>query len=956
MECSLKQLTKEAHMARRVFRGERRNLVMLAASAIALGAMSSASAAARPTEPEVKQHLGVLALPFVANDGQLDARVAYYANTFDGTVFVTRRGEIVFALPGKRGAVAQSFVGGHAKPVATQPATARVSVFRGNDPARWRSQVPTYAAMSLGEVYPGVAVSLEAYGKQVEQVFTVAPRAVVGAIRIRARGAESLRVRADGVLAVRTNGGEVRLTRPVAYQMVDGKRRHVDVAYRVSGNAYGFRVGRYDPRRPLVIDPLIQATYLGGATDEDAFPIAVNPTTGEVYVAGSTGRFTFDVPGTAGGAQPTPGGGDTDSFVARLNPALTALDQATYLGGSGHDQIGSIAFAPVTGEVYVAGNTNSTDFPGTSGGAQPMSTSLGDGFVARLSPTLTALDQATYLGGNDLDGLLALALNPTTGEVYVAGYTDSDDFPGTAGGAEPTLRGAEDAFVARLNPALTTLDQATYFGADGSDGAAAIVIEPTTGEVYVAGSTDFSRSDLPGTAGGAQPRRGKASDFEGDGFVARFAPTLTSLDQATYLGGSSWDSIGSIVLHPTTGEVYVAGITSSANFPGVAGGAQPAIGGSHKNDQANSQDVFVARLNPALTALDQATFLGGSRYDAATRIAREATTGEIYVAGTTRSIDFPGTGGGLQPLHSGSDVYLGNFIARLNPELTAIDQATYLDDERHFLVDAMALKPTTGDVYIAGVTGSVDLPGTAGGAQPTYGGGAADGFVALLSADLRGSCGNGVLETGEQCDDGNLVDGDTCPRDCAYTIGKLAIRGNARTPSHDKTGCQVEWYVANPGNPLDRFGVPRRKQVCADQDPSCDYDATLDRCRFEVVACASNGAAGTRCEPSGLSTVEVRDPKPAQGHTPAEVAALTADAAAVQNAFQNLLDPADPGAGYTATVPIPPSKRYLCSAPFAIDVLKAGSHAGHVKVTVRSRDGSLPARTNTSKLQFTCLR
>src|SRR5439155_14001998 len=244
-------------------------------------------------------------------------------------------------------------------------------------------------------------------------------------------------------------------------------------------------------------------------------------------------------------------------------------------------------------------------FPGTSGDAQ---NALGfeDAFVARLNASLTALDQATYLGGSGPDFARALAIAPTTGEVYVAGVARSDDFPGTSGGAQSAFGGGgEDAFVARLNPSLTALDQATYLGGSGNDLAHALAIAPTTGEVYVAGLTDFT--NFPGTSGGAQSAFGGGG---GDAFVARLNPSLTALDQATYLGGSGGELAFVLAIAPTTGEVYVAGHTQSTDFPGTSGGAQSAFGGA--TGDLCSGDAYVARLNPSLTALDQATYLGGS--------------------------------------------------------------------------------------------------------------------------------------------------------------------------------------------------------------------------------------------------------------------------------------------------------------------------------------------------------
>src|SRR5262245_39901755 len=632
-------------------------LVASSLAALSLVASCSLRTSAPPTTAAVAERLDRLAVPFVQNSGQSDPRVAYYAPTFSGTVFVTGEGEVVYALPAPRPrgqaaefqerakgwTVTESFVDGHPTPIGAHPAATRVSVFAGNDPARWQRDVASYADVDLGTVWPGISVALTAHGKQVEKIFTVEPGVAPDTIRVRVAGAESLAVAADGGLVLHTGVGNVRLTPPVAYQEIAGTRHTVPAAYVVAGEEYGFRLRDYDPTRAVVIDPLLQATPLGGSGEEIAFALAIGPA-GDVYVAGSTASFDF--PGTAAGAQRRLGGGD-DAFVARLIEDLTGFEEVTFLGGSGDEFGRALAIDPTTGDVFVAGRTASPNFPGTNGGAQSALRGDADAFVARLNASLTSLEQATYLGGSFVrasgsrESVTALTIAPATGDVYVTGGTESTDFPGTSGGAQGVFGGGIlDGFVARLNAGLTTLDQATYLGGDGNnDVSLGLAIAPATGDVYVTGRTDSD--DLPGTQGGAQSTFGggalAASAGFTDAFVARLNANLTSLEQATYLGGSSSDEGGAIAIAPTTGDVYVAGLADSLNFPRTTGGAQSV----HAAD--NSDDGFVAHLNAALTSLDQATYLGGGGKDIP--VAIRLTTNEVYVAGQTQSTNFPGTVG-----------------------------------------------------------------------------------------------------------------------------------------------------------------------------------------------------------------------------------------------------------------------------------------------------------------------
>lgn len=484
----------------------------------------------------------------------------------------------------------------------------------------------------------------------------------------------------------------------------------------LEGSDYGFRLGSFDPTLPVVIDPLLQSTYLGGAgfdfIQDDA--ITVDPSSGDVLVAGVTDSGDF--PGTLAGAQPA-FVASGDGFVVRLDRALTTFLQATYLGGEGLDIAQGIAVHPVSGEVFVTGSTDSTDFPGTSGGAQAAyGGGAVDGFVARLDRTLTSLLQATYLGGRGFDRCFRISLLSNGGEVIVAGLTGSE------GGAQAANGGGEyDGFLARLNATLTTLLQATYLGGAGEDVVLCLAVHPSSGDVLAAGST--TSTDFPATAGGAQP----VSRSNGDAFATRLNPGLTALLQTTYLGGGDLDFARGLVAHPTTGEVLVAGFTQSIDFPGTAGGAQSEFPGGLFSG-------FASRLDSALTELIQSTFLGGiSGGGQVSAAAVHPSSGELLLAGATISTDFPATAGGAQA-ENGGDV--DGVVSRLDPSLTAIRQSTYLGGSTEDEIWALTVDPTSGEILVAGWTDSVDLPVTTGVAQPGFSGEFIDAFVARLTADL----------------------------------------------------------------------------------------------------------------------------------------------------------------------------------------------------------------------------
>jgi hypothetical protein len=687
-----------------------------------------------------QQKLGQLRLPFVPNQGQTAPAVAYYARTFAGTAFVTQDGALVLNLPGIGMSTTLNRVSGsridgtqrtrgwslvevpvsqaRLAPNGHDASAARVSIFKGLSSLR---DQPTFFSVRVGQPWPGIDYELRAHGDTVERVFTVAPAADADAIRMQVKGALGLTLR-DGALIADTGNGPVTLSKPVAYQEINGQRKAVSVAYVVEGDRYGFCLGGYDTRYPVVIDPLVQATYLGGSATEYAYAVAVG-SAGQVYVAGAT-NSTGDFPGTTGGAQAS-SGGDYDAFVAVLNSDLTSLTRATYLGGSGEDGINSIALDS-SDNVYVAGFSKSSDFNGVSGGAQASYGGGGsDAFVAELGADLTTLTQATYLGGGaGAETAFALALG-ASGQVYVTGYTYSADFPGTTGGAQAVYSGVGDVFVAELNAGLTTLTQATFLGAASALEQGSALAVGSGGQVYVGGFTESS--GFPGTSGGTQAVTGGGTR---DAFVAELSGDLTTLIQSTYLGGSG-DDLGFALALGGSGQVYVAGQTTSNDLPGVTGGAQAIFGGV--------QDAFVAVLSADLTTLTRSAYLGGTGIDDGYALAI-GSSGQVYVAGDTAG-GFPGTAYGTQATMGGGS--LDAFVAELSSDLTSLTRATYLGGSGNEGASALAVG-SNGHLYVAAYTSSSDVPNTSGGAQASAGGG-----TDALVADYNGlSQGVGVTGGG----------------------------------------------------------------------------------------------------------------------------------------------------------------------------------------------------------------
>lgn len=599
----------------------------------------------------------------------------------------------------------------------------KANYFIGNRPARWRANVPTYGRVVYQGVYPGV--DLAYYGTQgrLEYDFVVAPGADpnlialrVGAVReppwaVAAAIDAPLRIAANGDLIVRTDHGEVVFHKPVVYQTSrtpnPESRTPVAGHYRLTGDQVTFEVGTYDRTRPLIIDPALgYSTFLGGTATTSASSIAVDAT-GDAFITGGT--TSVDFPVTGGVFQPSLKG-TQNVFVTELNPTGTAQVYSTYLGGSGTDTGFGIA-VDASGNAYITGATNSTNFPTTAGVKQTALKGGNDVFVSKLTAGGASLLFSTYLGGSLDDQGNAIAVD-SSGDTYITGVTASTDFPTTQFPYQIATGGGFDAFVVELNPSGgAPLNYGTYLGGTGNDIGHDLAIPAGCSskcKVYVAGET--SSTNIVATAGAAQTANGGGSDA----FVAEIDPAQSGtpgLVYFTYLGGSG-DDFGFGIALDVAGDAYVTGETGSSNFPVTAGVAQSTFGGGPAN---LADDAFVTKVNPTGTApFVYSTYLGGSGFDRGNSIAVDVN-GNAYVTGNTQSTNFP-VASPIQSVCSGlpcDDAFVSSLNATATPPLL---YSTYLGGSAHDEGDKIVLD-SSANAYIAGFTTSSDFPTTPGAFQ-----------------------------------------------------------------------------------------------------------------------------------------------------------------------------------------------------------------------------------------------
>jgi Beta-propeller repeat/HYDIN/CFA65/VesB-like, Ig-like domain len=738
-------------------------LLLMTLEALNAGAAESPKL---PAPVQSTMHYASLPLAFEQNCGQTNPAAKFLAHVSGYAVFFTEK-QVVMSLersdanshnPSPASGLSGSgirqkiqkevlnlrWVGANTAPrvegLAKQ--TGKSTYLIGDNPAKWVRNVPSYSSVEYYSVYPGV--SLVYYGNERELEFDidVAPGADAGLIRLeitsKNRHAAKLHVNSDGELVVHTSAGNVRLRKPVAYQP-GGNSRKTFLAARYAvkkGGEIGFEVSGRDPSKPLVIDPVLTySTYLGGTDYNYAMGIAVD-SSGYTYITGYTSSVDFPV---VGGVQGILSGGscDTevnttpcfDAFVSKLNPQGTGLVYSTYLGGTGDDEGVRIA-VDTSGQAYVAGFTDSTDFPtagplqGSNGGGTCGTTAYPDpcydAFVAKLNATGSNLVYSTYLGGAGDDFASSIAAD-SNGNAYVGGVTSASNFPVTYGTLQASYGGGPfDGFVAKINPTGSSLVYSTYLGGNLEDHINGVALD-SSGDSFLTGQTDSANFPVKG---GFQPKYTASTCGSAlsnnpcfEGFVAELNPTGTALVYSSFLGGTA-ASYGSDIVLDSSGAAYVTGWTTSKDFPVTEGAYDTAWGGTN--------EIFVAKIAPGGSAIDYATYLGDIYPDQANGIAVDGS-GNAWIAGFTYGGKFPIA----SPLQVASGGFYDAIVSEFDPTGSTLLFSTYLGGTGDESANDLALD-STGNVYVAGDTFSTDFPITPSVMSTGYTGGSYDAWIAKI--------------------------------------------------------------------------------------------------------------------------------------------------------------------------------------------------------------------------------
>jgi hypothetical protein len=566
--------------------------------------------------------------------------------------------------------------------------------------------VKSYTDVTFKNLYAGVDVKWYEKNGELEYDFIVAPNTDYTKIAWEIKGADRITIGENGQLIIETPLGNIEEQAPIAFQ----GETIVEATWKIDGNKISFQLGNYNENEVLIIDPVVRlwGTYYGGTLSDYGESCATDAS-GNVYLAGRTSSTTGIA--TTGAHQTTYGGGSSDAFLVKFNSSGVRL-WGTYYGGTVED-FGASCATDASGNVYLAGYTSSTTGIATTGAHQ---TSNGggsrDAFLVKFNSS-GVRQWGTYYGGTAYDDGRFCATD-TSGNVYLAGETQSTTGIATTGAHQTTNGGgSEDAFLVKFNSSGVR-QWGTYYGGTTYDDGRSCATD-TSGNVYLSGQTG-STSGIA-TTGAHQTTYGGTGTY--DAFLVKFNSSGVR-QWGTYYGGT-WSDYAYSCATDASGNVYLAGYTSSTTGIATTGAHQTLNGGE-------LYDAFLVKFNSS-GVRQWGTYYGGTGRDDGSSCATDAS-GNVYLAGLTKSTTAIATTGAHQTTYGGGsyDAFLVKFNSSGVRQWGTYYGGTGTDYGYSCATDA------SGNVYLAGRTKSTTAIATTGAHQTTNGGGYYDAFLVKFDA------------------------------------------------------------------------------------------------------------------------------------------------------------------------------------------------------------------------------
>ena len=696
-----------------------------------------------------QSHQAAMPLIFETNRGQTDAQVQYLARSREGALFFTSQG-VTVKVP-RIGSFRLVFE--DASPLhritAEQELRARTNYLK-EDPKKSIIGIENFAALRYTEVYPGIDVCFYGRDQHLEHDFVLAPGADPDRITLRAEGVNHLEITPSGDAELALGAAKLLESAPVAWQMVNGKRKVIAVQWRLLGrDRLGIALGAYDRSRTVRIDPVLAySTHFGGSTgdnfsqgmtfaaDTSIDAVVLDPAR-NIYVAGTTSAADF--PTTAGAFNRTPNQLSTfhddtktqSGFVSKFDPTGRILIYSTFL----HSEIPYIAVDSL-GHVYSVAPGSET-FNGPSDGfdsgviidkLKMDGSNLLYHFTFAKSAFFGAPVECQNTSGNSFPGGIAA---DNVGRVWVTGTTFNPCMPTTAGAFQTKMpNGISAGFVVKLDSnkrGSASIVYSTYLGGNYFDQTDALAVD-SSGNAYIVGrtgSTNFPHGSSFGTATpGDDGIIGFVTKLNVDGSALVFSSLLHGV-AVSFLNGARPNSQS--VFLDAARNVYVAGTTSSTGFPTTVN--------AFRRTLAGARDGFVTKINASGHSLAFSTLLGGNNDDFITALGVNSA-GMPFVTGFTNSTNFPVTAGAFRKTFP-AGAQFASFVTALNANGQSLYYSTLLGGSTQTTALAIFVDPAF-NAFVAGITLDSDYPVTGNAFQPGLMGNS-DAFLAkiVIAGDLR---------------------------------------------------------------------------------------------------------------------------------------------------------------------------------------------------------------------------
>ncbi len=675
---------------------------------------------------------------FVPNTGHLDAKVHYFGSSKFVDVFFTRDGVVLdikdpdrvsfrldrlqdpdFELPARQGQALYLKFGGANPKASMMPGDVtggKVNFFFGNDSNKWQSDITVYRTMVYQNLWPNIDV-----------VFSIENGNLVYDVVTR-KGASLDQVQfiwdgADEVLPTKEGTDLVTRYGTVMDSGLNNGRSGI-----ISGKS---GLGWDESTQPAAtkgINALLWSTLIGGSGNDVGSSMAI-ASNGDIIMAGETD--SPDYPGTPGAYQES-AGQSIDIFVSRFAAEGSQLVWSTYIGTSSLDYLNAVTLDENDNPI-IGGRSMSSNFPTTTGAFQESANGGQDAVVAKLSSDGSTLMYATYIGGSEVDSIFDITTD-SNGNVVCAGYTASSDYPTSPGCYQNYFAGPPyDFTVTTLTSDLSTMVASTYIGGTDRDACRGLAID-AAGDLFLAGFS-FS-TDFPVTAGVFQ---GTKSTID-DGALVKMSPDLTTLIWATYIGGNASERSLAIDLD-SAGDPVICGFTYSSDFPTSTGAFQETHGGS--------MDIFTAKFNSADGTGQWATYLGGNSSDEALSVMVDASDNPV-LGGFSGSSNFPVTDGGYDQSYNGDKDVI---VSRLTADGSALLWSSFLGGSDDDVAYEVILDDGDNPV-VSGETASIDFPLSTW-AYDTSHNGADDAFLIRFDtgdANISLTTGDATIGCGQTTD------------------------------------------------------------------------------------------------------------------------------------------------------------------------------------------------------------